>query len=223
MAVNIAKTNDPTIVGEAAIADQLSAFEAVRNLPLLYVAINASCPNTHEGCLKANEELDALLQAFQSANSQNLPLLLKLSPDSTDELLEQFVAVATKHNLRGFICGNTTVAREWLKAEAAEVSSIGNGGLSGRPLRERALHLVRRVYKMKAREQVVIGCGGISSGADALRFIRAGANTVQLYTAMVYQGANVVNDINKELARLLAESELTLPKAIGSEKMTASR
>lgn len=223
VAVNIAKTNDPTIVGDAAIADQLSAFEAVHELPLLYVAINASCPNTHEGCLKANEELDSLLQAFQSANTQKLPLLLKLSPDSTDELLEQFVAVAAKHKLRGFICGNTTVAREWLKTEAATVSSLGNGGLSGKPLRERALHLVRRVYKMKAHDQEIIGCGGISSGADALRFIRAGASTIQLYTAMVYQGANVVNNVNRELAKLLAESELTLQQAIGSEKMTASR
>ncbi len=82
MAINIAKTNDPAIHGEAGIADQVHSFEAIKHLPIIYVAINTSCPNTHDGCLQAKDELDTLLGEIQKRNDRALPLFLKLSPDS---------------------------------------------------------------------------------------------------------------------------------------------
>lgn len=209
-AVNIAKTNDPSIVGDRAIEDQVGAFKLIRELPLAYVAINASCPNTHEGCLQAKDELETLLWEIQKANSNSLPLFLKLSPDSTDELLDDFVDVATRHDFAGFICGNTSVSRDGLLTASDTISKIGNGGLSGKPIKAKALDLVRRVAKRKSAKQQIIGCGGIASGADALQVLEDGATAIQLYTALVYEGPAVVNRINRELAVLLKQRNLTL-------------
>jgi dihydroorotate dehydrogenase len=223
VAVNIAKTNDASVVGDAAIADQLRSFKAVRHLPLMYVAINASCPNTHEGCLEAEDELDAVLSAVQAANERSLPIFLKLSPDSSDNLLDEFIGVSIRHRLSGFICGNTTVDRAGLRTDDQTVKIIGNGGLSGPPLKEKALALVRRVYARKRPEQQIIGCGGISNGADAFQFIQAGASAVQVYTAFVYHGPATAATINRELATLLKQHGMTMRLAVGSERGTSNR
>lgn len=207
--INIAKTNDPSVIGDLAIEDQIGAFKQIRSLPLVYVAINASCPNTHEGCLQAKDELATLLTEVQKANENDLPIFLKLSPDSTEQLLDDFVGIASDCELSGFICGNTTVSRENLRTDAGIVKDIGNGGLSGKPLKGRALNLVRNVNRRKKREQQIIGCGGISSASDAMQFIEAGATAVQLYTALVYEGPSVVNNINRELARMLGTIRTT--------------
>jgi dihydroorotate dehydrogenase len=196
---------------------------AVRDLPLLYVAINASCPNTHEGCLQAEDELDAVLSAVQAANEKSLPIFLKLSPDSTDSLLDEFVGVSSRHRLAGFICGNTTVGRTELKTRDQTIANIGNGGLSGRPLKEKALSLVRRVYARKRPEQQIIGCGGVGSGADALQFIGAGASAVQIYTALVYHGPATASTISRELAALLRQRGVSLSQAIGSEQVNQAQ
>jgi dihydroorotate dehydrogenase len=215
--VNIAKTNDAKIVGDKAIEDQIASFMAIRSLPLAYVTFNTSCPNTHEGCLQAKDELAAVLAGMQSANENRLPLLIKLSPDSTDELLDDFIGVASEHNVAGFVCGNTSVSRGGLATDAQTVAGIGNGGLSGRPIKALALALCRRVAARKRADQQIIGCGGVKSGADAFEFLQAGASAVQLYTGLIYHGPQLIAQINRELAAILRQKGLSVATASGQE------
>ena len=214
--VNIAKTNHPSIKGEKGVEDMLHSFQCIKDLPLAFVTLNASCPNTHEGIMQESEELDQILAGVQQLNTRLVPVFLKLSPDSTPALLETFVASACKYGIRGYILGNTTTTRDGLSTSADAVKAMGNGGLSGKPLRVRALNLVKNVHQMKEKEQDIIGCGGIACGADAFAFIRNGARAVELYTGLIYGGPDLPARINKELAGLLKANELTMETAVGS-------
>jgi len=214
--VNIAKTNHPSVKGDKGVADMLHSFECIKDLPLAFVTLNASCPNTHEGIMQETEELDQMLDGVQKLNARQVPVFLKLSPDSTTELLEKFVASACRYGIRGYVLGNTTTSREGLSTSSQAVSAMGNGGLSGKPLKARALNLVKRVYQIKEKEQDIIGCGGIASGADAFDFIRHGARAVELYTGMIYGGPDLPNRINKELSGHLKKYGLNVESAVGS-------
>ena len=213
--VNIAKTNLPTIKGDKGVADMLHSFECIKDLPLAFVTLNASCPNTHEGIMQESEELDQILAGVQRLNVRKIPVLLKLSPDSTGELLESFVDSASRYGIRGYVLGNTTTTRGGLRTPPAAIASIGNGGLSGKPLKAKALELVRRVYKIKRHDQAIIGCGGISSAADVFDFIAGGANAVELYTGLIYGGPDLPLRINRQLAKLLKRDGLTVQTAVG--------
>lgn len=214
--VNIAKTNHPSIRGEKGVEDMLHSFQCIKDLPLSFVTLNASCPNTHEGIMQESEELDQILAGVQKLNARQVPVFLKLSPDSTAELLETFVASACKYGIRGYVLGNTTTTRDGLSTSAEAVKAMGNGGLSGKPLKARALNLVKRVYQIKAKEQDIIGCGGIACGADAFEFIKSGARAVELYTGLIYGGPDLPARINRELAALLKANGLTVETALGS-------
>jgi len=209
--LNIAKTNLPEVQGDKAIEDVLTTFDYVKALPLAYVAFNASCPNTHEGIINERQQLNDIMSEVQMRNNAGLPVFIKMSPDSSDELVEDIVAIASTHGLSGFVCGNTSVSRDGLKTSASRISEIGNGGLSGKPLKTKAFKLVQRVAKMKTTEQQIIACGGISSGRDAFEFLEAGATAVQLYTALVYHGPAVVSQINRELSAFLSERKNVPP------------
>ena len=214
--LNIAKTNDPEIRGDKAIQDFLTSFSHVRDLPISYITVNASCPNTREGRLAEKEELSAVFAEMQKENRRGLPIFVKLSPDSPDELLGDIAEAAHRFGLAGFVCGNTTTARPSLKTPPAEAERIGAGGLSGPPLKELALNLCRRVYRLKGKDQAIIAVGGIGSGADAYEFILNGAAAVQLYTALVYRGPRLPRIICAELVQLLARDGLTLAQAVGA-------
>jgi dihydroorotate dehydrogenase len=166
--------------------------------------------------MQETDELDQILAGVQKLNHLNLPILLKLSPDSTAQLLETFVASACKHGVRGYVLGNTTTRRDGLSTRADKVQAMGNGGLSGRPLKGKALELVKRVYKIKEKDQDIIGCGGIATGADAYDFITGGARAVELYTGLIYGGPDLPIRINRELARLLTNNNQTVETAVGT-------
>lgn len=209
--LNIAKTNLPEVQGDKAIEDVLTTFDYVKALPLAYVAFNASCPNTHEGIINERQQLNDIMSEVQNKNDAGLPIFVKMSPDSSEQLVSDILAMASAHGLAGFICGNTSVGRDGLKTSASRIAEIGNGGLSGKPLKPKALALVQRVAKLKLRDQQIIACGGISSGRDAFDFIEAGATAVQLYTALVYHGPAVVAQINRELSSFLSERKNVPP------------
>lgn len=214
--VNIAKTNHPSIRGDAAVEDILFSFDCIKELPLSYVAINASCPNTHEGIMEERREIDEMLAEVMKRNRAGLSIFLKVSPDSSDDLLCDLVELAGKHSLTGFICGNTTTSRDGLRTPLSVIKEIGNGGLSGVPLKTKALDLVGRVYRMKRKEQTIVGCGGVFSGDDAYEFLKAGASCVELYTALVYEGPKLPYLVNRRLAHLLARDGLTAETAVGA-------
>ncbi len=216
IALNIAPSNMPAgeIVMEQDIAETFSHF---KDLPLTYVTINTSCPNTHEGVLKESSQLKNILARVEGLNRQSLPIFLKLSPDSTDDFVSHTLEVSREFDVRGFVLGNTSTTREGLATPAETLASIGYGGLSGEPIRERALDLVKRVARLKAADQEIIACGGISSAAHVIDAIRAGACAVQLYTALIYEGPFHIIRLRRDLACELRKLGRSLKSLIGAD------
>ncbi len=168
-----------------------------------YVVINVSSPNT-PGLrdLQGEARLAAILAAVQAEVPHRPPLLVKIAPDLPDGGLEVIVETAVRHGVEGLVVSNTTIARpDTLRSRAAGES----GGLSGPPLLAASTRLLARAYRLAAGRLVLVGCGGVSTGGDALRKIRAGAHLVQLYTAFSYGGPAVVPRIKRELAAGLRE------------------
>jgi dihydroorotate dehydrogenase len=213
LGVNLAKTHDPNIMGEAALDDFRKSFKQLVS-QADYVTLNVSCPNTPDGgTFEDPEVLDALLNAIgaeQKAPGLAVPVLVKLSPPLTDRVLfdtrlEEIVDVAESHGVDGFVATNTASDRQGLQTSDAELASIGEGGLSGPPLADRATRMVAYLYQATDGEVPIIGVGGVHDAASAYAKIRAGASLVQLYTALVYEGPALVREIKEGLVKRLSE------------------
>lgn len=166
-----------------------------------YFAINVSSPNTPGlRTLQDKGALAELLAALQresaelAVDQRRPPLLVKVAPDLTYDALAELLDVCAAHDVAGVIATNTTLSREGLDAEDVATGQE-TGGLSGAPLTERALEVVRFVAKETGGTLPIIGVGGISGPDDALRMFDAGASLVQLYTAFIYQGPALVRRI----------------------------
>ena len=190
-----------------AIDDYLTSFEIVRNAAD-FVVINVSSPNTKDlRAIQGAELARALLGAIVTANARpgvgkRVPLLVKIAPDLSDADLEALLAVVDEVKLDGVVATNTTIARSGLATDPGKVEAIGAGGLSGAPLRLRALEVVRRVRAHLGPDMTVIGVGGIETGAHALALMDAGADLVQLYTGFIYRGPWAAWAIAREMAKL---------------------
>ncbi len=222
--VNIAKTPDDRILGDAARAD---FRESYRHLAPLadFVVLNISCPNTEDGkTFEEPEALDALLTALadERKGEGDRPLLVKFAPPVTtriafDSRIEELLSVSDDHDIAGVIATNTASDRAGLNTAADELKRIGRGGLSGVPLQERSTALVRYIYRTTDGSVPIIGVGGINSAEAALEKIEAGASLVELYTGLVYHGPALVHEIKKGLVRLMDERGYgTLHEAIGA-------
>ena len=221
--VNVAKTHDPTLVGRDALDDFRAGVRLA--LPVAdYVVLNVSCPNTAEGkTFEEPESLDALLGAVgdeRAAAARRVPVLVKLSPPAPDDAgagaLDELVAICRAHGVDGLVAVNTASDRRGLGTDPAMLSRIGPGGLSGRPLAERADRAVRHLYRLTDGSIPVIGVGGIDSAESAWRRIRAGASLVQVYTGLVYEGPGLVPSIARGLVNRLEEAGLaSISEAIG--------
>lgn len=215
--INIVKSNKPDIKNAIASEDLLFTFRAIRHLPVLYVVINVSCVNTPDGILQETNILSSFLASIVRENPSKLPILIKLSEDAGDELIQKIIEIGKQFSIAGYICGNTSRQRPPLKTDRTIVDNIENGGLSGPPIKPLVLPLCRKVYQLKNPDQIIIGNGGIASGQDAYDYICAGSSLVQLYTALVYEGPSVVRKICEELSTLLKRNNLTLAQAVGSD------
>lgn len=171
-----------------------------------YFVVNVSSPNT-PGLrdLQRYEPLRDLLQHIQELNASlsehrtesERPLLVKLSPDLTDDELDGALRVVDDLELDGIIATNTTTVREGLDTPGQ--ADLGDGGVSGRPLAERSRAFIERIYRETGGAFPIIGVGGIFSAGDALRAIGAGASLVQVWTGFVYEGPNLARRINEGL------------------------
>jgi len=171
-----------------------------------YFAVNVSSPNTPGlRSLQDRDQLGALLGALRAHGPK--PLLVKIAPDLTEQALGELLAVCEEHAVAGVIATNTTIGREGL--DPADVLLAREvGGLSGRPLRQRAREVVRFVAQETGGRLPVIGVGGIVEPDDALRMFDAGASLVQLYTGLIYRGPGLVRGINRALATRPHERDL---------------
>jgi dihydroorotate dehydrogenase len=145
-----------------------------------------------------------------------VPLLVKLSPDLTDDELTNIVEVVNIVGIDGIIATNTTVKRENLQTPNDKVSALGAGGLSGRPLKQISTRMIARLYQLTGGKVPLIGVGGIFTAEDAWEKISAGASLIQVYTGMIYQGPSIARDINEGLALILRrEGFQHLDEAVG--------
>ena len=198
---NIGK-NKVTPNAEAA-QDYLKCFEALHTL-VDYFVVNVSSPNTPNlRDLQDKEPLTALLHLLQEKNNTypaRKPILLKIAPDLTDEQLDDILDIVKDTDIEGVISTNTTISREGLKTSDARIKEIGNGGLSGAPLKDRATEVIRYLSVRMHPDKIIIGVGGICSAADALEKLEAGAHLIQVYSGLVYAGPTLIKDINKAIA-----------------------
>lgn len=176
---------------EDAVQDYLNSLNALKNHGDYY-AINVSSPNTPGlRSLQDKGALTELVQALTRATTK--PMLVKIAPDLTDDAIEEVIQVCLDNGIKGLIATNTTLSREGLKS----AHQSETGGLSGKPLTQRANDVVRFITKNS--ELPVIGVGGIASADDAKRMIDAGASLVQIYTGFIYEGPGLVSRINRAL------------------------
>ncbi|MGX7825034.1 quinone-dependent dihydroorotate dehydrogenase [Actinokineospora sp. 24-640] len=183
---------------ERAVEDYLHSLRVLKP-HADYFAVNVSSPNTPglRG-LQDRGALDELVGAL-AAEADGTPLLVKIAPDLADAAVGEVLQVCADHDVDGLIATNTTLSREGVAAADAGVGAQA-GGLSGRPLTERAREIVALVTKETGGDLPVIGVGGIMAPDDALRLFDAGARLVQLYTGFVYSGPGLVRAVNRAIA-----------------------
>lgn len=196
------------------IADYAETFARLASLAD-YVTVNVSSPNTPglRG-LQNKDELARLLSTLMATRGGSgfKPVLLKIAPDLDEQALDDIAQTVAASGIEGIIISNTTIARPPLKSAHAQEA----GGLSGRPLLAPSTEMLRRMRRRVSANIVLIGAGGIFSGADAYEKIRAGASLVQLYTGLVYEGPGLVTRIKKELlACLTRDGFATIADAVG--------
>jgi dihydroorotate dehydrogenase len=187
---------------EEAFRDYEMSFEALFE-HVDYFAVNVSSPNTPNlRELQEKEPLTKLLSRLIERNKSKKyprPILLKIAPDLTNLQLDDIIEIVEQLNLSGVIATNTTISRAELSADASLIDTIGNGGLSGKPLKDRSTEVIGYLHDHSKSKFPIIGVGGINSPEDALEKLRAGASLIQLYTGFIYQGPSLIKKINKEL------------------------
>ena len=194
---NIGKNK--TTPNEMATSDYLTCYRHL--YPVVdYFVVNVSSPNTPGlRALQEKEPLKLLLRSIRDENN-NMPLpkpiLLKIAPDLNNEQLDDIVDIVNEVKIDGIIATNTTVGRSGLVTDNEEVEKIGNGGLSGKPVKNQATRVISYIHEKSHGSIPIIAVGGIFSGRDALEKLEAGASLVQIYTGFIYEGPAIIKKIN---------------------------
>ncbi|MEQ8896304.1 MAG: quinone-dependent dihydroorotate dehydrogenase [Roseovarius sp.] len=183
-----------------------------------FATVNVSSPNTEKlRDLQGAEALASLLSGVMAARDtlpKPIPIFLKIAPDLTDAELSEIADVARQSGLSAIIATNTMLSRDGLTSPARGEA----GGLSGRPLFDKSTRVLAKLAQLTKGDFPLIGVGGISSAEDAYAKIRAGASAVQLYSAMVYEGLSLVQDIARGLDRLLEQDGFaSVADAVGTK------
>ena len=187
---------------EEAPIDYLRVF---RNLYqyMDYFAVNVSYNTTHKQYIpRSRESIMAILEPlfdFRRGQNQYRPILLKISPDLTNEEIDLMTDIMVDTPLDGIIATNATTFHSGLQTSQEELRKCGAGAVSGAPLTERTIEIVRRVYTRCNGTYPIIGVGGLMTGEDVKRMMEAGATLVQVYTGFIYNGAGFAGDLCKSL------------------------
>ncbi len=206
---NCADNNDI----DTAVKDYEKAFRAFTTIGD-YFTLNISCPNTQGGqpFIKP-EALERLLQKIDTIPTKK-PIFIKLSADLTISEADAILDIVRKHRVDGIICVNLTKKRN--NPKILEKNIPTTGGVSGKPVQESSDKLLAHIYKREGKRFVLIGVGGIFSAGDAYRKIRLGASVLQMITGMIFEGPQVVSEINRGLVELLKrDGFLNISEAVG--------
>jgi dihydroorotate dehydrogenase len=182
--------------------DYVACFEALH--PYVdYFVLNVSCPNVGSHAkLTDKDYLIALITTIQKANATHTnqkPVLLKIAPDLNPVQLDEVIEIVAETNIHGVIATNTSTIREGLKASKEQLEAIGNGGLSGKPIKDRSTAVIKYLANKSNKAFPIIGVGGIHTAEDALEKLEAGADLVQIYTGFIYEGPLLIKKINKAI------------------------
>ena len=215
--INIGKGKETEIA--RATDDYLYLFEKLYGYGDYFV-VNISSPNTPNLRQLQNQEfLTELVSALQSKNAElgaqlqsaRKPLFVKIAPDLTFPQIDAIIQIVIEHEVSGIIATNTTISRDRLRSDIQQ-----KGGLSGKPLGERASKIIRYIYRTTEGRVTLIGVGGIFSAEDAYEKIAFGATLVQVYTGFIYKGPSLVKHINLGLLRLMERDGLkNIEQAVG--------
>ncbi len=187
---------------EEAAMDYLRVF---RNLYqyMDYFAVNVSYNTTHKQYVpRTRESIMSILEPlfdFRRGQNQYRPILLKISPDLTNEEIDLMTDIMVDTPLDGIIATNATTHPQGLQTSHEDLRKVGIGAVSGSPLTERAIEVVRRVYERCHGTYPIIGVGGLMTGEDVKRMMEAGATLVQVYTGFVYNGVGFAGDLCNSL------------------------
>ena len=187
---------------EDALNDYVFCFEKLYE-HVDYFVVNLSCPNIKD--LRKLQDKDSTitilnkLTELRRSKGSYKPILLKISPDLTNNQLDDVIEIYNITGIDGVVATNTTVSRENLITENEKIEEIGNGGLSGKPLKQRSTEIIRYISEKSNGTIPIIGVGGIMSVQDAIDKLEAGASLIQVYTGFIYEGPGFVKQINKAL------------------------
>jgi dihydroorotate dehydrogenase len=189
---------------EEALRDYQYCFDALYE-EVDYFVVNVSSPNTPDlRALQEKEPLRFLLEALQRRNAlkpKRKPILLKIAPDLNKAQLDDIIEITVQTKLDGLIATNTTIDRQGLKTAVGTLQQIGNGGLSGKPLKDKSTEIIRYLRRNLPPSIRIIGVGGIMTADDALAKLEAGADLIQLYTGFIYEGPGLVKAINDRILK----------------------
>lgn len=197
---NIGKNK--TTPNENAVDDYLFCFNELFEY-VDYFVVNVSSPNTPG--LRELQEKGPLLNILMELQKQNAlkpkkkPILLKIAPDLSDSQLDDIIAIVLESKIDGVVATNTTIDRTGLKTKGEILESIGAGGLSGLPVKDRSTQVIRYLNMHSRGAFPIIGVGGIFNAKDAKEKLDAGASLVQIYTGFIYEGPLIASEINKGL------------------------
>lgn len=184
---------------ENAIDDYITCFQGLYDY-VDYITINVSCPNVANlKKLQNKDSLDKILSALTVQRKQHAvykPILLKISPDLTLEQVDETLESVAQNGIDGVVVANTSTTREGLKTNLERIKEIANGGLSGQPLRDRSIELIRYISAKTDHKLPIIGVGGTMSPTDAWAKIEAGATLVQVFTGFIYYGPKLAKHTN---------------------------
>jgi len=170
-----------------------------------YFVLNVSCPNVGSHAkLNDKDYLIELITACQKLNNTKevqKPILLKIAPDLNDIQLDEIIDLVAETKIDGVIASNTSTTRANLKATEERLKEIGNGGVSGQPIKNQSTKVIRYLAENSNKSFPIIGVGGIHSAEDALEKIEAGADLVQIYTGFIYEGPSLIKKINKAILK----------------------
>ncbi len=199
--VNIGKNKNSS----KAIDDYLIGLEELGHLAS-YITINISSPNT-EGLrdLQLRGKIEKLIKKIidkrdEIKNITNKPILIKISPDLNEDQLRDLALISLANNIDGLILTNSTIKRD---SNLISLNKEKKGGLSGKPLYDNSNIILKKMFELTNGQIPLIGVGGISSGKDCYEKIKSGASLVQLYTALVYSGPNLINSMKGDLIDLI--------------------
>lgn len=211
--INIGKTK--VTPAEEAVDDYRRSASLLGDLAN-FLVVNVSSPNT-PGLrdLQAVESLRPILSAVQESTS--VPVLVKIAPDLSNEDIDAVADLAVELGLAGIVATNTTISRDGLHSDDQFVRDLGAGGISGAPVAERSLEVLKRLYSRVGSDLVIISVGGISTPQQAWERIVNGASLLQGYTGLIYGGPDWIRDIHKGIAaQIRAHGLSNISEAVGS-------